>query len=75
MMCDAVDRLFDIILVKSISRFSRNSIEAIEKVKELRWIGIELRAEDENISTQGNKQNFEIELRMAIAQAESEALS
>lgn len=75
MMCDAFDRLFDIILVKSMSRFSRNAIEALEKVQELRRLGIELISEEENISTQENEQDLELALRTAIAQAESESLS
>ena len=38
-------------------------------------LGIEVRFEDENISTQENEQDLEIALRTAIAQAESESLS
>ena len=75
MMCDAIDKFFDIILVKSISRFSRNSIEALEKVKELRWLGIELRAEDENISTQENQQDFEMTIRLLLHKQKASQLN
>lgn len=75
MMRDAFDGLFDIILVKSISRFSRNSVDLLEKVNELRVLGIEVIFEQENIATQENEQDFQIAVRTAIAQAESESLT
>lgn len=58
MMGDAFDRLFDIILVKSISRFSRNSVDLLKRVNELRLLGIEVIFEQENIATQENEQDL-----------------
>lgn len=75
MMLDGRDGLFDIILVKSISRFSRNSVDLLGRINELRTMGIEVIFEQENIRTNENEQDLHIAVRTAIAQAESESLS
>ena len=75
MMCDAWDKCFDIILVKSVSRFSRNLVKSKKRFNELKLLGIEVRFEEENMSTFEDEQDFELELRMAIVQEESKSLS
>lgn len=75
MMMDAWDRCFDMILVKSVSRFSRNLEKSKERCNELKSLGIEVIFEEQNLSTFEDEENFELELCMAIAQEESKALS
>ena len=62
-------------LVKSDSRLSRNAEEAIEIVREFKRLGIEVEFDIENISTHDPEQNFELQIRMALAEAEGKSLS
>ena len=51
MMQDAREHKFDEIRTKSVSRFSRNTVQLLEAVRELRDLGIEVIFEKENIHT------------------------
>ena len=51
MVEDALDGEFDVIYTKSISRFSRNSVELLEVVHKLRDKHVEVVFENENIHT------------------------
>ena len=51
MIKDARNRKFDVIHTKSVSRFSRNTVQLLEAVRELRDLGIEVIFEKEQIST------------------------
>ena len=75
MMLDSYENLFDIILVKSISRFSRNTVDLLETVTKLKWLGVEVRFEQENISTSDAETELIMSVHAAFAQAESEGLS
>jgi len=46
MIRDSYENLFDIILVKSISRFSRNTVDLLETVTKLKSLGVEVRFEN-----------------------------
>lgn len=63
----------DIILIKSMSRFARNTIDALNVVQELRSLGIEIYFENEKISTLDT--NFDFYLTTAISMAEEESKS
>lgn len=43
--------LIDIVLVKSISRFARNTVDLLQTVRHLKELGIEVRFEKEHISS------------------------
>lgn len=75
MMLDSYENRFDTILVKSISRFGRNTVDFLEVVKKLDALGIEVIFELENISTKSPVTELELSMRAAFAQAESENLS
>lgn len=75
MMIDSRERLFDIILVKSISRFSRNAVDLLDVVRQLREYGIEVIFELENVRTSISEQDFIIAVHVALAQAEGESMS
>lgn len=70
MMQDAREGKFDEIHTKSVSRFSRNTMELLQAVRELRDLGIRVVFEKENIDTL--QAGGELILTIAAAIAESE---
>lgn len=73
MLDDCEKGLIDYILVKSISRFSRNAVESIETVRKLYAIGVYIFFEKENIDT--GKMDGELLLSILSSLAESESKS
>ena len=65
----------DMILTKSLSRFSRNTVDCLETVRMLKTNGIGVIFEKENINTLTETSEFLITLFSGFAQAESESLS
>ena len=72
---DSYESYFDIILVKSISRFNRNAVELLETVSKLRSLEIEVIFSQENVSSKDRDSDLVMALSVSLAQAESEALS
>lgn len=64
-----------IILVKSISRFARNTKECLEIVREMKSIGVSVYFEEQRIDTANLSGEFMTSLFAAIAQKESESIS
>ena len=75
MIRDAKAGMIDIILTKSISRFSRNTLDAISTVRELQALGIEVRFEKENIRTLDPKCEVMLTILSSLAQEESRSIS
>ena len=75
MMNDAMDGKIDIILVKSISRFGRNSLEAQTYVHKLREKGVEVKFEREGISSFDAQADMVFNFLVAVAQEESKSIS
>ena len=73
MLKDAKDGKIDRVLVKSVFRFARNSLECIESVRELRDSGVSVFFENDNIDT--DKMNSEMMLYIKSAFAQSESIS
>ena len=65
----------DKILVKSISRFARNTKDCLEAVRELRTLGISIFFEEHNIDTRMVSSEMLTSVIAACAQAESESIS
>lgn len=65
----------DKILVKSISRFARNTKDCLETVRELRTLGISIFFEEHNIDTRMVSSEMLTSVIAACAQAESESIS
>ncbi len=65
----------DLILVKSISRFARNTVECLEYIRELKQLGIGVIFEKENINTLTETSEAMITIMGYFAQAESESIS
>lgn len=65
----------DRVLVKSISRFARNTKECLESIQELKGLGVSIYFEKENIDTSMMSGEMMTALFAAFAQAESESIS
>ena len=65
----------DLILTKSISRFARNTLDAIGWVRKLKLIGVGVYFEKENINTLNMPNEMVLTMLSAFAQAESESIS
>lgn len=75
MVKDALDGKVDLILVKSISRFSRNIIDCLRYAEMLHSHGVEIRFEKEGISTNDPSAFLMFGIMATIAQSESESIS
>lgn len=70
---DCYENRFDIVLVKTISRFARNTVDLLETVSRLKGLGIEVIFHQENLRTNEADNDMLISALAAIAQAESES--
>ncbi len=75
LLADCRRGLIDQILVKSISRFARNTTECLETIRELKSLGVSIYFEKENIDTATMSGEMMTALFAAFAQAESESIS
>ena len=71
MIADAKERKFDLLLVKAISRFSRNVVDAQEYVHLLKQYDVEVRFENEAISSYDPASEMMFNILAAVAQQES----
>lgn len=74
MIADAKAGKFDLILVKSVSRFARNSLEAQEYARILKEYNVEVRFEKENISTFEPRAEMMFNIWTIIAEEESRSI-
>ncbi len=75
MLQDASHGNLDIVLVKSISRFSRNVVDCQKYMELLTRYGVELHFEKEHINTADSSGNMLLSLLSVIAQDESRSIS
>lgn len=75
LMADCRRGLVDRILVKSISRFARNTTECLKAIRELKALGVGVHFEKENIDTATMSGEMMTTLFASFAQAESESIS
>lgn len=75
MVQDAMGGRIDLILVKSISRFGRNSLEDRTYVHKLKEKGVEVRFEREGISSFDPQADMVFNFLVAVAQEESRSIS
>ena len=71
MLRDAEKRMFDLLLVKSISRFARNTLISVETVRYLQSFGIGVVFEEQNIDTSQPYSEMMLTILSAFAQEES----
>ena len=75
MMADCRLGLIDQILVKSISRFARNTKECLQNIRELKKLGVNVHFEREKIDTVNVSSELITAIYAAFAQKESESIS
>lgn len=75
MMVDCRKGLINKILVKSIARFARNTVDALNSIRELKEIGISVYFENENIDTLSPGGEVLITILAAMAEQESRTIS
>ncbi len=74
MMADCRRGLIDRILVKSISRFARNTRDCLEAIRELKTIGVSVCFEKEKIDTAIMSSEMITAVMASLAQKESESI-
>ena len=75
MIEDAKAGNIDLILTKSISRFSRNTVDSLTVTRELKAKGVEVYFEKENISSMDKTAELVFTMLSSIAQEESRSIS
>ena len=75
MIRDAKAGKIDLILVKSISRFARNTVLTIQTIRELKEYGVEVYFDNEHLSTFDAKNEFMFSIISSMAQEESRHIS
>lgn len=75
MLADCEAGKINLILVKSISRFARNTIDTLEMVRHLKEIGVEVRFERENISSFSGDGELMLTILASFAEEESRSIS
>jgi DNA invertase Pin-like site-specific DNA recombinase len=65
----------DLILVKSLSRFARNTIDALNVIRETRKLGVEFFFEKENLSSLDTTIDMILTMMAGLAEAESQQVS
>lgn len=75
MIDDAINGKIDLILTKSISRFARNTVDALTITRQLKSDNIEVFFEKENISSMDAQAELIFTIMSSIAQEESRSIS
>lgn len=70
MMADAEHGLFEMVVVKDISRFARNTVDLLQNIRKLKALGIETQFLTANMASMGNSE-FVLTIFGALAQEES----
>ena len=70
MLADAEKDLFDMVVVKDISRFARNTVDFLQSVRRLKSLGIKTQFLTANMTSMGNSE-FVLTIFGALAQEES----
>lgn len=75
MIADCEAGKIDMIITKSISRFSRNTLDCLKYTRKLKALNIAVFFEKENINTLDSKGEVLLTIMASLAQQESESLS
>lgn len=75
MLADCKAGLIDYIMIKSISRFARNTLDCISLVRELQKYGVQIYFEKENIDTSDITSEMLLVIMASFAQEESRSIS
>ena len=75
LVADALDGKIDLILTKSLSRFARNTVDALTTIRNLKAAGVAVYFQKENINTMDSAGEFLITLMSSFAEEESRSIS
>lgn len=75
MLRDCEAGKIDRILVKSVSRFARNTLDLLRTVRHLKKLGVSVWFEEQKIDSMTEEGELMLTLMASVAQAESEAIS
>ncbi|MBQ4049785.1 MAG: recombinase family protein, partial [Clostridia bacterium] len=75
MVADAVDGKIDLIITKSLSRFARNTVDALMTIRKLKSEGVGVFFQKEDINTLDAKGEFMLTLMSSFAEEESRSIS
>lgn len=75
MVKQALEGKIDMIITKSVSRFARNTVDALQTIRILREKGVDIYFEKENVHTLGQGGDFLITMLSGQAEAESYNIS
>ena len=75
LMLQARQHLFDIVLVRTVSRLGRNTLDTLIIIRELKQLSVEVIFVDDNISTKDPNGELMLTLLASFAQAENESRS
>jgi len=71
----ALDGNIDLIIVKSVSRFARNTVDSLSTVRALRERGVKIFFEKENIDSLDSKCDMILSIHASLAEDESRSIS
>ena len=75
MVADAVGGKIDLIVTKSLSRFARNTVDALMTIRKLKAEGVGVFFQKEDINTLDSKGEFMLTLMSSFAEEESRSIS
>ena len=75
MIMDCHENRINLVMVKSISRLGRNTVEVLKLIRQLRSLDVDIHFDTENINISDRTNDVMISVIEAIAQAESESRS
>ena len=75
MIDDAMNGKIDLIITKSLSRFARNTVDALNIIRKLKLKNVGVYFEKEDISTLDSKGEFLLTLMSSLAEEESRSIS
>ena len=71
----ALEGEVDLILTKEVSRFARNTVDALQVTRQLKAKGVGVLFLNDNIDTRDNDGEFRLTIMASVAQAESRKIS
>ena len=75
MVADAISGKIDLIITKSLSRFARNTVDALMTIRKLKAEGVGVFFQKEDINTLDSKGEFMLTLMSSFAEEESRSIS
>ena len=75
MIKDALDGKIDLIVLKSVQRFARNTLDTVGLARQLKEAGVEVIFEENNITNFDPNGELNLTINASIAQEESRQLS